>query len=126
VCDELERAFEVESASDVVVNAAHLRCLVEDARTLRGLIEAGIPGLANRPPPESPGCPIETLQPIHHQLAQLLAQGRSDTEVAQITGRSPASIATLKSDPTFAQLVADYQEMWELRTRQPGKPDSSR
>jgi len=108
VCDELERAIELDSNFNVVVYAVHLRWLIEDARTLRRLTEVDLPDLVNPPRLEPP----RTLWPNHHLLAQLLAQGRSETEVAQITGHSLSNILTLKSDPTFAELVADYRKLW--------------
>ena len=126
VCDELERALEFVGTSDIVVNAVYLRWLVEDARTLTRLIAAAsspelmtkvVRGEADVPPLEPS---IRTLRPGHHLLAQLLAQGRGDTEVAEITGSSLSSILMLKSDPTFAELVSDYQQLW---MRRPGKPN---
>jgi len=126
VCDELERALEFVGTSDIVVNAVYLRCLIEDARTLTRMIAAAsspelmtkfVRGEADIPPLESS---IRTLRPGHHLLAQLLAQGHGDTEVAQISGSSLSSILMLKSDPTFAELVSDYQQLW---MRRPGKPD---
>jgi hypothetical protein len=53
--------------------------------------------------------PIQKLRASHHQLAQLLAQGRPDTEVSLITGYAPTRISILKSDPTFQELMASYQ-----------------
>jgi len=126
VCDELERALEFVGTSDIVVNAVYLRWLVEDARTLTRLIAAAsspelmtklVRGEADVSPLEPS---IRTLRPGHHLLAQLLAQGRGDTEVAEITGSSLSSILMLKSDPTFAELVSDYQQLW---MRRPGKPN---
>lgn len=102
VCDDLERAIEFVGTSYVMVNAVHLRWLIEDALTLRGLIEAPLP--VNPHPPEPPSSTIK-------KLARLLAQGRSDREVAHITGYSLSSLSTLKSDPTFAELVDDYRTL---------------
>jgi len=99
VCDELERAIEFVGTSDVMVSAVHLHWLIEDARTLRGIIAANLPVR-------------------HYQLAQLVAHGHSDAEVAEITGCSLADISTLKSDPTFTEPVAGYQVLWG---RQPEK-----
>jgi hypothetical protein len=41
----------------------------------------------------------------------LLVQGRSDAEVALITGYSPNRIWMLRNDPTFKELMAGYQQI---------------
>jgi hypothetical protein len=55
--------------------------------------------------------PIQQLRASHHQLAELLSQGRPDTEVALITGYSLSRISILKRDPTFQELLANYATM---------------
>ena len=82
--------IEFVGTSDVMVSAVHLCWLIEDARTLSGIIAAN-------------------LSIRHHQLAQLVARGHSDAKMAEITCYGLADISTLKSDPTFAELVAGYQ-----------------
>jgi hypothetical protein len=57
--------------------------------------------------------PIQALRASHHQLAQLLAQGRPDTEISLITGYSASRISILKSDPTFSELLASYRNVRE-------------
>lgn len=58
---------------------------------------------------------VATMRTAHHNLAMLLAQGRSNAEVAAITGYSPSRISILKnSDPAFQELLAHYQNRREL------------
>ena len=97
MCDELERAIEFVGTSDVMVSAVHLHWLIEDARTPRGIIEANLPVR-------------------HHHLAGLVARGHSDAEMAEITCYSLADIS-MKSDPTFAELVAGYRVL-QVRSRE--------
>lgn len=55
--------------------------------------------------------PTQTLKKVtnaHHRLAQLIAQGKENGEVALLTGYDPAYISKIKSDPTFAELVTTY------------------
>lgn len=57
---------------------------------------------------------IRTIRASHHQLAQLLAQGRSHTEAALLTGYAPESVAQFRKDPTFQELMAHYGAQREL------------
>jgi len=66
----------------------------QDARTGEP-IGAGVPAL-------------QSIRASHHQLAQLIAQGRPDTEVSLITGYSTTRISSLKADPSFAELLDGY------------------
>lgn len=76
---------------------------------VRSLTEADLPTLQNPSPTSTAPVPIQKLRSSHHQLAQLLAQGRPDPEVALISGYSYGRIATLKADPSFRELLAGYQ-----------------
>ena len=60
--------------------------------------------------PTSEAPTIATLRGIHHEIAQLLAQGLSETEVSAITSYSLSRISILKRDPSFKDLVAFYQK----------------
>lgn len=63
--------------------------------------------------PQAPktGVPIlQKLRAIHHRQAQLLASGRSPTEVAAIVGVTVQRLVQLQVDPAFAQLVAYYHD----------------
>jgi hypothetical protein len=76
---------------------------------VRSLIPEDLPKLVSPDLLATKPIPIQTLRASHHQLAQLLAQGRPDTEVSLLTGYSISRISILKSDPTFQELQASYQ-----------------
>lgn len=50
----------------------------------------------------------------HHQLAQLLSEGRQQSEAALLTGYNPAYVSVLKDDPSFQDLIAYYAAQQEL------------
>lgn len=54
------------------------------------------------------------LRTSHHQVAQLLAKGEAQQNIALITGYSPSYISNLKRDPAFVELVAHYSAEREL------------
>lgn len=54
--------------------------------------------------------PIKALRERHHAIARHLASGLSETEVSAITGMTISRISILKSDPTFAELLAFYRK----------------
>lgn len=60
--------------------------------------------------PTSEAPTIAKLRGIHHEIAQLLAQGLSEMEVSAITSYSLSRISILKRDPSFKDLVAFYQK----------------
>lgn len=60
--------------------------------------------------PTSEAPTIAKLRGIHHEIAQLLAQGLSETEVSAITSYSLSRISILKRDPSFKDLMAFYQK----------------
>jgi hypothetical protein len=49
----------------------------------------------------------------HHQLAQYLARGASESEVSLVTGYSPAYISRIKNDPQFRELLQHYGQKSE-------------
>ncbi len=73
---------------------------------VRPLDENDVAALAAPPPMKTPS--ITTIKHSHHQLAQLLAQGRSNAEASLMTGYSQTRISILKSDPAFCDLLAYY------------------
>jgi len=80
---------------------------------IRSLTAEDMAELETPSPLGSQPLPIQQLRASHHQLAQLLAQGRPDQEVSLITGYSPSRISILKKDPTFQELLASYREIRE-------------
>lgn len=54
--------------------------------------------------------PLQQIRAIHHRLAQLLSQGFTRHEVAQMAGSSTQRIDKLIADPTFQELIAYYQD----------------
>lgn len=57
------------------------------------------------------GVPIlQRLRATHHRQAELLAQGRTNLEVAAIVGCTPQRLTQLLADPAFAELVAYYRD----------------
>lgn len=58
--------------------------------------------------PSEPQRGLERLRAKHHQIAQMLADGMKQVEVAAISGMTQGSVARLRNDPMFAELVAHY------------------
>jgi len=75
---------------------------------VRALTPADATEIASRPPSATSRDPLKRIRHSHHQLAQLLAQGREQAEIALVTGYSPGYITVIKQDPTFAELIAYY------------------
>lgn len=53
---------------------------------------------------------IKKIRDSHHLLARLVAMGGSLNEISVRTGYSISRISILRSDPTFAELVAFYRK----------------
>jgi hypothetical protein len=49
----------------------------------------------------------------HHMLAQLLVQGKSQSECSALTGYSPSYISLIKDDPAFRELLCHYEGIRE-------------
>lgn len=81
---------------------------------VRGLTPEDLPLLVSPPPVGSTAPTVQALRATHHQLAQLLARGISATEASLITGYSLSRISILQSDPTFSELLSNYQTAREL------------
>lgn len=62
------------------------------------------------PTAPDPKAPLARISAPHHMLARLIAQGKPVHEVSAITGYSTVRIASLKVDPSFAELVTYYEE----------------
>lgn len=53
---------------------------------------------------------LQKLRAIHHRQAVLIAEGKTNNEVAAIVGSTAQRIVQLKADPTFVELVGYYQD----------------
>lgn len=53
---------------------------------------------------------LQKLRATHHRQAQLLASGKSPTEVAAIVGCTVQRLVQLQVDPAFTELVAYYHD----------------
>lgn len=51
---------------------------------------------------------LQVLRAAHHQVARLIAEGKSHVTISAMTGRTTASIHQLLGDPTFQELVEYY------------------
>lgn len=56
---------------------------------------------------------LTQIRHTHHQLARLLAEGKSQTEASLITGYNPSYISVLKTDPSFMELMTYYSSQGE-------------
>lgn len=81
------------------------------ATVVRALTPADIPALLGSSGAETREVqPVRKLAHAHHQLAQLLAKGASQSEAALLTGYSPAYVCNLAGhDPAFRELVEAYR-----------------
>lgn len=59
--------------------------------------------------------PIKTLSARHRRQAQLLAEGKPPAVVADALGVTPQRISQLLKDPSFVQLIAEYED--EIKER---------
>jgi hypothetical protein len=82
---------------------------------VRSLTEADLPKILNRGPTGIvPTGEVAKLRTVHHQPAQLIAQGISEVDIARITGYSQSYIAQLMNNPAFKGLVAHYSAVGEI------------
>jgi hypothetical protein len=59
---------------------------------------------------KAPALKLQRLSERHRNLARLLAAGKTDYEVAIITGYTPGRVSILKSDPAMQNLIKHYRE----------------
>jgi len=52
---------------------------------------------------------VKAFRDTHHRLARLCAAGLRNEEILRITGYSGVRLSTLKLDPAFQQLIAEYR-----------------
>lgn len=78
-------------------------------QVVRPLTAEDLPLLNDRSLSPSANFPsLSSIRTAHHQLAQLLARGMEQEQVALVTGYSPAYISRLKQDPAFKGLLQYY------------------
>lgn len=53
---------------------------------------------------------LKKLRAIHHRQAALLAEGKTNNEVAAICGTTPQRVVQLKQDPAFKDLMHYYED----------------
>lgn len=81
-----------------------------DIEIVRALCVEDLPAIQSPPPVTAGAQLVKTLRHSHHRLAELIASGRPQQEIALITGYSPSYISTMLSgDPAFVELVAYYE-----------------
>lgn len=81
---------------------------------VRGLTPDDLPAISNPPPIGSSAPTIQTIRHSHHQLAQLIAEGKEGAEISRVTGYSLSRISILQTDPAFNELIAYYSAQREL------------
>lgn len=79
----------------------------------RDLGEPDIAVLIAAPPMGTVQNSIQQLRHSHHHLARLIAEGRNQTQAAQITGYSVTRVSILMDDPAFQELVEHYRAQVE-------------
>lgn len=58
---------------------------------------------------DSQPAPLQRLRDSHHHVARLLSDGQSAVYISAITGYAPNTIAQLKRDPAFQELMEHYK-----------------
>ena len=53
---------------------------------------------------------MKSFRDTHHRLARMVAAGFRDAEIIRKTGYSQTRLGSLKADPAFQQLIAEYRE----------------
>lgn len=84
--------------------AKHLGLKIEDAPGAAELAQAAV-ALAKQ---DFSGGAIARLSQRHHNLALVIAKGRSPSEAAFIVGYDVGQVRRLLDDPTFKELIAYY------------------
>lgn len=61
-------------------------------------------------PALEPKEPLKRIRSQHHALARAIASGLTVNQAAVMVGYTPAHVSSLKSDPTFKELIAFYAD----------------
>ncbi len=80
---------------------------------IRPLTTDDLPAIANPPAVAARGTSLQTIRHSHHQIAQLLVEGKPLAEINLVTGYSISRISDMQNDPAFAELVAYYSHQRE-------------
>lgn len=80
---------------------------VAEVTDLRVLTRADLAHLMEKRPVNA----LQVLRDTHHRVARAVAAGLPLKEVAELCGRSYASVRSLQDDPAFKELVAHYRGM---------------
>lgn len=78
------------------------------ARVVRELTERDIAALQAEKGSKPPA--VKRLRERHHNLARLIASGKTHSEAAVICGYDVSRVSILMADPTFKDLVTFYRE----------------
>lgn len=54
---------------------------------------------------------IAQIRDSHHRVARMCAMGARDAEIAETCGYSITRVRTLRADPSFKQLIAEYRDL---------------
>lgn len=73
----------------------------------------------------APVTDIVRLRAIHHEIAYHVAMGKTNAEIAEITGYGPARITTIVNAPSVKDLIAGYNAQRE-RAREAAIDDFER
>ena len=79
------------------------------AEVVRALTREDLVALAQNPEPVQLA-PTQKLRSVHHRMAALLADGKTNKEVAAICSYTEARVVQLKKDPAFQELVGYYHD----------------
>lgn len=63
-----------------------------------------------KPLPSRGSAGIKFMRNSHHRLARLIARGLRQNEAAEVAGYSRQTVAIYMRDPTFQQLVSEYEK----------------
>lgn len=105
----------ITGADEVLLNAAvsykgHGKGLKQlEAEVVRELTQEDIDSVATAAVGITTVPLLAELKSRHHRIAQMIAEGKSQVEISRLTGMSPQRISNLTRDPSFAELVKQYE-----------------
>lgn len=81
-----------------------------EVEVIRALAESDLEAITNPPLVSAPLAVVKSLKASHHNLAQLIAEGKSGAEIHLTTGYSQSYISNIQHDPAFNELISYYGE----------------